>query len=152
MLSGWTTREAQNEKFVFMEKIYSEDPGSLVITRDLLGAGESDKLVNAFTGADTYTVEGGRDMIVKQMWVTTDQPVRMLVEEINVVHDEICKTFIPSFEKPINVLDLGYTKGTFLDLDKKMEVKATIKNYGNEPMEGKIWAMFVEKDGAYEFR
>lgn len=126
-------------------------PGDAVITRGALAPGETMQAIDCLTGEDHSEFAAGWDYLIKEFWVTFDQPVQFLFYQGGSFDDVSCMDYVQAFQKPINLFQVGWTRSLLEDIALPSVLRCDITNLGVDPAYGKVWATGYQKLGAYRW-
>lgn len=124
-------------------------PGPSAITRGGLEPGEVAQAIDAFTGLTQLNVLAGWDYLLKEFWVSFDQPVRMDFYQGANYDDLSCIAYFEPFAKPTNVFQVGWTRSLLEDIALPSVLRCDVTNLGSSTAFGKVWVIGYRKEGSY---
>ena len=130
---------------------YGAGDGPLPFTMPPIAAGAEANLINAATGLDFFVAEAGYDCVVKEMWISFNQPIRWRM--YSYYHEDFCcQAFFEANAKPLNVYPFGYQKSSMVPLGEDWKIQGRVQNLGAEEAYGKAWITILKQAGAYAWR
>lgn len=127
-------------------------PGASAITVGGLAPGATLQAVDCATGLSVVTVDAGDDYIIKEFWVSFDQPVRFLLHQGGTFNDVSCLGYFEANAKPANIFQVGWTRGLLEDLSVASTLRCDVTNLS--PLNtayGKVWLLGYMKTGRYQW-
>lgn len=145
----WGYVPEPNEEFVFIIIIACESPGAYSFTRAGINPGETVELIDAFTGLEGLTPAAGEDYIIKEFWISFDQPVKWEMYQ-DAVADYSCLGFIPAFGSDfMHGFPIGWTRAQVEAITASTTTHLRVKNLGDMVAYGKAWMVGFKKAGSY---
>lgn len=145
----WGYIPEPDETFFFAIIIALETPGAYPFTRVGINPGETVELIDAFTGLPGVTPPAGWDYIIKEFWITFDQPMRyQMISEVSA--DSCCEVPVPPFKHTEMVgFPVGWTRAQTEPIDAETTTRCQVTNLGTELAYGKAWVVGFMKEGIY---
>ena len=147
---GYTLEEG--EELLWLTTLFTLTPGPSAIVMPPIAPGATAQAIDAFTGLTQLNVLTGWDYILKEFWVSFNQPVRIEFFQGGTYNDLSCIAYIEANEKPTNVFQVGWTRSLLEDITVASVLRADVTNLSPlNAAEGKYWVIGYMKVGSYRW-
>lgn len=126
-------------------------PGPYPFTRPGIAVNETVNMIDPTTGFNGLNPGAGYDMLVKEIWINFDQPMRfqLISDQIG---DVCCESYIPAYNMPlIQSLPIGRVRHGLEDISLNTRTTCRVTNLGVALAYGKSWVFAFRKLGIYEW-
>ncbi|MDP3064639.1 MAG: hypothetical protein Q8O40_15760 [Chloroflexota bacterium] len=138
------------EEYLWLTTLFTLTPGSAAITALPIAPGATAQAIDAFTGLTQLNVLAGWDYLLKEFWVSFNQPVRYAFFQGGTYNDVSCVAYSEANAKPTNVFQVGWTRSLLEDLTVASVLRIDITNLSPlNAAEGKVWVIGYRKYGSY---
>ncbi|MDP3064116.1 MAG: hypothetical protein Q8O40_13035 [Chloroflexota bacterium] len=138
------------EELLWLTTLFTQNPGPASITLAPLAPGATGQAIDAFTGLTEIALAAGWDYLIKEFWVSFNQPVRLDFYQGGSYADLSCISFFQANEKPTNVFQVGWSRSLLEDLTVASVLRCDITNLSPlNDAEGKVWLIGYRKLGSY---
>jgi len=138
------------EEYLWLTTLFSLVPGPSAITAPPIAPGATAQAIDAFTGLPQIAILPGWDYLLKEFWVSFNQPVRYDFFQGGTYNDVSCIGYSEANAKPTNVFQVGWTRSLLEDLTVASVLRIDITNLSPlNAAEGKVWVIGYRKLGSY---
>ena len=138
------------EEYLWLTTLFTATPGPSAIVALPIAPGATAQAIDAFTGLPQLNVPAGWDYLLKEFWVSFNQPIRYQFFQGGTYNDISCIAYSEANAKPTNVFQVGWTRSLLEDLTVPSVLRIDITNISPlNAAEGKIWVIGYMKLGSY---
>lgn len=109
------------------------------------------QLIEAFSGFAYIEAAEGEDYLLKECYVSFDQPI--LFEVLQTIEGSLCHTCVsyhPAYPaSPVTFWPIGWARSLLESLSESSHTIIQVTNLGSAAMSGKCWIIGFKKKGAY---
>lgn len=149
--SVWGYTLSEDETFLFPLMIAYAGGGnaSYAFTREPIPSGTTVEMIEAISGNTGIIAPAGYDYLLKEIWISFNQPVRFEMFQQS-VQDYSCFCYVPAYPvPPWSGLPIGWTRAQVESIAPQSTTNIRILNLGASPASGKAWIVGFQKEGAY---